>query len=64
MNVCYRGERVVLVRDGQSAHWNRATRAGVADQDRLTPERLPAHAPELNPVEPLWFVRGAQCGRP
>ncbi|GGR66254.1 transposase [Streptomyces roseolus] len=29
-------------------------RAGVAEQDRLTPERSPAYAPELNPVELLW----------
>ncbi|MFD9623248.1 IS630 family transposase [Streptomyces virginiae] len=54
MKVFYRGERVVLVRDGLSAHRSRAMRAWVADQDRLTLERLPAYAPELNPVEPLW----------
>ncbi len=47
----YRGESVVLVWDGLSAHWSRAIRA---EQDWLTLERLPAYAPELNPVELLW----------
>lgn len=50
----YEGERVVLVWDGLSAHWSRAMRAWVAEQDWLTLERLPAYAPELNPVEMLW----------
>ncbi|MEU5668611.1 transposase [Streptomyces longwoodensis] len=54
MKVCYRGERVVLVWDGLSAHWSRAMRAWVAEQDWITLERLPAYAPELNPVELLW----------
>ncbi|WP_435841443.1 transposase [Streptomyces gardneri] len=54
MKVFYRGERVVLVWDGLSAHWSRAMRAWVAEQDWLTLERLPAYAPELNPVELLW----------
>ncbi|MFJ8470140.1 transposase [Streptomyces swartbergensis] len=38
----------------QVAHWSRAMRAWVAEQDWLTLERLPAYAPELNPVELLW----------
>lgn len=50
----YAGERVVLVWDGLAAHWSRAMRAWAADQDWLTLERLPAYAPELNPVELLW----------
>ncbi|MBB4980440.1 transposase [Streptomyces nymphaeiformis] len=50
----YRGERVVLVRDGPSAHWSRAMRAWAAEQDWLTLERSPAYAPEPNPVELLW----------
>nr|WP_199917941.1 transposase [Streptomyces virginiae] len=53
MKAFYRGENVVLVRDGLSAHWSRAMRAWVAEQDWLTLERLPAYAPELNPVELL-----------
>ncbi|MFE3021889.1 transposase [Streptomyces sp. NPDC059256] len=54
MKVFYRSERVVLVWDGLSAHWSRAMRAWVAEQDWLTLERLPAYGPELNPVELLW----------
>ncbi|MFJ4866931.1 transposase, partial [Streptomyces sp. NPDC088748] len=54
MKVFYRGERVVLVWDGLSAHWSWAMRDWAADQDWLTLERLPAYAPELNPVELLW----------
>ncbi|MCP9961471.1 transposase [Streptomyces somaliensis] len=54
VKVYYRGERVVLAWDGLSAHWSRAMRAWVAEQDWPTLERLPAYAPELNPVEPLW----------
>ncbi len=50
----YAGEPVVLVWDGLSAHWSRDMRAWVAGQDWLTLERLPAYAPELNPVELLW----------
>ncbi|MEU4040279.1 transposase [Streptomyces collinus] len=54
VKVFYRGERVVLAWDGLSAHWSRAMHAGVTEQDWLTMERLPAHAPEPNPVELLW----------
>ncbi|MEU3402284.1 transposase [Streptomyces filamentosus] len=54
MKTFYNGERVVLARDGLSAHWSRAIRAWAAEQDWLTLERLPAYAPELNPVELLW----------
>ncbi len=50
----YAGEPVVLVWDGLSARWSRDMRAWVAGQDWLTLERLPAYAPELNPVELLW----------
>lgn len=50
----YGGEWVVLVWDGSSAHWSRAMRARVAEQDWLTLERPLADAPELNPVEMLW----------
>jgi hypothetical protein len=51
----YRGQRVVLVWDGLSAHWSYKMRAHLdAQRDWLTVERLPAYAPELNPVEYLW----------
>ncbi|WP_328936889.1 transposase [Streptomyces tauricus] len=54
IKIFYAGEPVVLVWDGLSAHWSRGMRAWVAEQDWLTLERLPAYAPELNPVEGLW----------
>ncbi|MFE9500848.1 transposase, partial [Streptomyces collinus] len=54
LKVFYRGERVVLVWDGLSAHWSRAMRDWVAEQYWLTLERLPAYAPEVKPVELLW----------
>jgi transposase len=51
----YAGQRVVLIWDGLSAHWSTKMRAFLDSQhDWLTVERLPAYAPELNPVESLW----------
>jgi transposase len=51
----YRGQRVVLIWDGLSAHWSIRMRAYLDSQrDWLCAERLPAYAPELNPVEYLW----------
>jgi transposase len=51
----YAGQRVVLLWDGLSAHWSTKLRAFLDSQhDWLTAERLPAYAPELNPVEYLW----------
>ena len=51
----YTGHRVVLIWDGLSAHWSHKMRAHLdAQRDWLTVERLPAYAPELNPVEYLW----------
>jgi transposase len=51
----YTGQRVVLIWDGLSAHWSHKMRAHLdAQRDWLTVERLPAYAPELNPVEYLW----------
>jgi transposase len=51
----YAGHRVVLIWDGLSAHWSTRMRAWLDSQhDWLTAERLPAYAPELNPVEYLW----------
>jgi transposase len=51
----YTGQRVVLLWDGLSAHWSHKMRAHLDAQHAwLTVERLPAYAPELNPVEPLW----------
>jgi DDE superfamily endonuclease len=51
----YSGQRVVLVWDGLSSHWSHKMRTHLAAQRHwLTVERLPAYAPELNPVEYLW----------
>ena len=51
----YAGHKVVLIWDGLSAHWSTKMRAFLDSQhDWLTVERLPAYAPELNPVEYLW----------
>jgi transposase len=51
----YAGQRVVLIWDGLSAHWSHRMRAYLDSQrDWLCVERLPAYAPELNPVEYLW----------
>jgi transposase len=51
----YTGQRVVLIWDGLSSHWSTKMRAYLDSQrDWLRAERLPAYAPELNPVEYLW----------
>ncbi len=47
----YAGQRVVLLWDGLSAHWSMGMRAWLDSQrDWLQAERLPAYAPDLNPV--------------
>lgn len=51
----FHGQRVILLWDGLGAHTSRRMRGYLARQRAwLTVERLPAYAPELNPVEPLW----------
>jgi hypothetical protein len=51
----YACQRVVLLWDGLSSHWSYKMRAHLdAQRNWLTVERLPAYAPELNPVEYLW----------
>jgi DDE superfamily endonuclease len=58
----YAGQRVVLLWDGLSSHWSHKMRAHLdAQRGWLTAERLPAYAPELNPVEYLWAnLKGAE----
>jgi hypothetical protein len=58
----YDGQRVVLLWDGLSAHWSHKMREHLDKQhDWLRVERLPAYAPELNPVEYLWAnLKGAE----
>jgi transposase len=49
------GEKATLLWDGLPAHRSTAMRAWLATQRSwLVTERLPAYAPELNPVEGLW----------
>lgn len=51
----HRRRRVLLLWDRFPAHRSRLTRSALAQHHRwLRVEWLPAHAPELNPVEPLW----------
>ena len=51
----YAAQQVVLLWDGLGAHWSHDMRAWLETQRHwLQVERLPAYAPELNPVEYLW----------
>ena len=56
------GEKATLLWDGLPAHRSRAMQAWLATQRHwLVVERLPAYAPELNPVEGLWsWLKGSQ----
>jgi hypothetical protein len=49
------GEKATLLWDGLPSHRSTAMRAWLNTQRHwLVVERLPAYAPELNPVESLW----------
>ena len=48
------GGPLVLVWDGLNTHTSRAMRELTAARAWLTVFQLPAYAPELNPVEPIW----------
>ncbi|RZL77588.1 MAG: IS630 family transposase, partial [Rhodococcus sp. (in: high G+C Gram-positive bacteria)] len=49
------GEKLILIWDGLMAHRSKAMTAWLATQrDWLHVERLPAYAPELNPIEQVW----------
>ena len=49
------GEKATLLWDGLPAHRSHAMRAWLRTQRSwLVVERLPAYAPDLNPVEGLW----------
>lgn len=51
----FRRQAVILIWDGLHAHHSRVMRQYVArERSWLTVERLPAYAPELNPVELIW----------
>jgi hypothetical protein len=63
LNRHFRGRPVILLWDGLPAHRGRVLTQYMATQRPwLTIERLPAYAPELNPVEALWGnVKGQEC---
>jgi transposase len=46
----------VVVWDGLNTHTSRTMRELIAARTWLTVFQLPAYAPELNPVEPVWSV--------
>jgi transposase len=49
------GDKLTLIWDGLSSHGSKLMTAWVAKQRAwLVVERLPAYAPELNPVEQIW----------
>lgn len=51
----FRGQRVILIWDGLGAHKSHRMLTYVARQHAwLTLERLPAYAPDLNPIEQVW----------
>jgi transposase len=51
----FRRQRVLLIWDGLGAHKSQRMTAYLARQRPwLTVERLPAYAPELNPIEQVW----------
>lgn len=48
-------DKLTLIWDGLSSHGSKVMKAWLAKQRRwLVVERLPAYAPELNPVEQVW----------
>jgi transposase len=49
------GDKVTLIWDGLSSHRSLAMQAFIKKQRKwLVVERLPAYAPDLNPVEQVW----------
>ena len=73
------GKKLLIIRDGLQAHRSKLVRAHAeAQRGRIVLERLPAYAPEMNPVECIWgylkdhampnycatnFTDPAQCAR-
>ena len=49
------GKKLLIIWDGLQAHRSKLVRAHVeAQRGRILLERLPAYAPEMNPVECIW----------
>lgn len=59
------GRRVMLLWDGIGPHWSKRTQKALAvHRERLRVYRLPAYAPELNPVEGAnGWTKGTLRGR-
>lgn len=57
----FRGQQVVLLWDGLPSHRSAEMKAFLAAESHwLEVVRLPAYAPELNPVEGMWsYLKGA-----
>lgn len=55
--LAHRRGKVVVVWDGGSNHKGPVMREFLRRNKRLTLERLPAYAPDLNPVEVVWSWR-------
>ncbi len=48
-------DKITLIWDNLPSHKSKAMTAWITDQrDWLTVERLPAYAPDLNPIEMVW----------
>jgi hypothetical protein len=60
------GEKATLLWDGLPSHRSTAMRDWIRSQRSwLVVERLPAYAPDLNPVEGLWSsLKGRRAGQP
>jgi transposase len=57
----FRGRRVILVWDGLPSHRSRRMSEYLQMQQKwLSVVRLPAYAPELNPVESIWAIISGQ----
>lgn len=58
----FKGDKVTLIWDGLPSHRSKVMKAWIGKQRRwLVVERLPAYAPDLNPVELLWGnVKGSE----
>lgn len=48
------GDPIVVIRDNLNTHVSAATRTLIASRNWLQVIRLPAYAPDLNPVERIW----------
>ena len=52
----FSGQRLVVLWDGSTMHKGESIRVLLGRHPgRLALERLPAYAPMLNPIEPLWI---------